>query len=269
MLIRWVRFAAVPLVLSLTVAGALAGEVTAFGPGERLEYVLKWAGIPAGDSVMKVVRGDPVEGVFLYQVISTAKSRSLVDVFYKVRNRYETHIFPLDGLTRRYIFAMDEGGKKKNRLLLFDQDKHLVTRIVQEEGETQSQVYEIMENCNDNLSSLYSMRNQEFEVGDSLNFNVFEGKKNWELVVDVLAEEEVEVRAGKFTTLKVHPKLKFEGIFRRKGELHVWMTKDRHHIPVLMRSQVRIGNIDAELEAFTLGKDADQAPGDHSRGEAE
>ena len=246
--------AAALLVLSLTAAHASAGGVTAFGPGERLEYVLKWAGIPAGDSVMKVVAGDPFEGEVLFEVVSTARSRSLVDVFYKVRNRYETHILPSDGLTRRYIFAMNEGGKKKNRLLLFDQEQHTLTRIVQEAGETQSQVYEIPENCQDNLSSLYAMRNEDFEVGDSLTFFVFEGKKTWELVVDVLAEEKVEVRAGRFTTLKVHPKLKFEGIFRRKGELHVWMTKDRHHVPVLMKSQVRIGSIDAELVDYTLGR---------------
>ncbi len=238
----------------LAASQAWAEGVTAFAPGERLEYVLKWAGIPAGDSVMEVVKEGDLDGVPLYQVISTARSRSLVDVFYKVRNRYETHISPEDGLTRKYFFAMNEGGKKKNRLLLFDQDRHVVTRIVQEEEKTQSTIYEIPEKCHDNLSSLYSMRNEDFSVGDSLTINVFEGKKTWELVVDVLGEEVIEVKAGKFETYKIHPKLKFEGIFRRKGQLHVWMTKDPHHIPVLMKSEVRIGSIDAELVRFTLGE---------------
>jgi len=252
---RKIRFAGgVFWVLLLAPIQAAAEPVTAFGPGERLEYVLKWSGIAAGDSVMEVVSGDPHEGAALYQVISIATSRSLVDVFYKVRNRYETHIFPLDGLTRKYLFAMNEGGKKKNRLLLFDQDAHTVTRIVQEEGEVQSEVYEIPENCHDNLSSLYAVRNQELRVGDSLTINVFEGKKTWELVVDVLAQEDIEVKAGRFTTFKVHPKLKYEGIFRQKGELHVWMTTDRNHLPVLMKSEVRIGSINAELVRYQLGK---------------
>jgi len=253
-------------VLFLITAQAGAGEVTAFAPGERLEYVLKWAGIAAGDSVMEVVKGDYHDGEALYQVISTARSRSLVDVFYKVRNRYETHIFPRDGLTRKYLFAMNEGGKRKNRLLLFDQDMHQVTRIVQEEEKTQSRVYEIPENCHDNLSSLYAMRNEDFKVGDSLSINVFEGKKTWELVVDVLAEEEIQVKAGKFDTYKIHPKLKFEGIFRRKGDLHVWMTRDPHHIPVLMRSEVRIGSIDAELVRFTLGEKPGEVPAGSAAG---
>jgi hypothetical protein len=226
--------------------------VTAFAPGERLEYVITWAGIAAGDSVMEVVEGDPVNGTPLYRIISTAKSRSLVDVFYKVRNRYESHIHPADGLTRKYIFNMNEGGKRKNRVLIFDQTRRIVTRIIREGEQTQSQIYVIPEASQDNLSSLYAMRNENFKAGDSLVFRVFEGKKNWELIVDVLAEEEIEVKAGKFRTLKVHPKLKFEGIFRRKGELHMWMTDDERHIPVLMKSQVKVGSINAELVRYTI-----------------
>jgi hypothetical protein len=111
----------------VVVAGnhARAGGVGAFLPGERLEYVLKWGGIAAGDSVMSVVQGEPLGNAPTLRVISTAKSRSLVDVFYKVRNQYETHIDPSSGYPRKYIFAMNEGGKTKNRVLLFDQDRRL------------------------------------------------------------------------------------------------------------------------------------------------
>lgn len=271
-LVRIMRFLGILLVVLVivTLAGAVqAGEVTAFSPGERLEYVLKWTGIAAGDSVMEVVQGDSVGGVSLYRIISTAESRALVDVFYKVRNSYETHIHPLDGLTRKYVFSMHEGGKRKNRVLIFDQDRHIVTRILREEGQTQSKIFEIPYGCQDNLSSLYALRNKHFEVGDSIVFPVFEGKKNWEIVIDVLAAEEIEVKAGTFRTLKVHPKLKFEGMFRRKGELHVWLTDDQWHIPVLMKSEVRIGSIDAELVRYKLGDGISTVPSRVDNGEEE
>jgi hypothetical protein len=134
--------------------------------------------------------------------------------------------------------------------------RRFVTRIIQEKDQTQSQIYEIPRGSHDNLSVLYALRNEELKVGNSLLFRVFEGKKNWELIVDVLGEEEIRVGAGTFQTLKVHPKLKFEGIFRRKGELHVWVTRDPRHIPVLMKSKVRIGSINAELVRFTVGEAA-------------
>jgi len=227
-------------------------RVRAFGPGEKLSYVLKWAGVPAGDSVMEVVEGEYSGGANLYRVISTAKSRSLVDVIYKVRNRYETHIHPFDGLTRKYVFDMREGGKREDRLLIFDQNKLSVTRILKKKGDVQIKDYEIPLYTQDNLSALYALRNEPLRVGDSLTYRVFESRKNWELVIDVLATEEVEVRAGRFRTVVVHPKLKFEGIFRRKGELLVYMSDDEWHIPVLMKSKVSIGSINAELESFRL-----------------
>ena len=266
------RFFLLLSVVSLCfVPGSLArtGEVVAFLPGERLEYVLKWGGIAAGDSVMEVVHGEPVKDVPTFRIISTAKSRSLVDVFYKVRNQYETHLDALSSLPRKYVFAMNEGGKRKNRVLLFDQDRHFVTRIIREKERTQSRIYEIPEGCHDNLSSLYAMRNEDFQVGDSLTFRVFEGKKNWDLVVDVLVKETITVKAGEFRTVKIHPKLKFEGIFRRKGELHVWMTDDKWHIPVLMKSEVRIGSINAELVRFRVGDGAEDARDRISAGETE
>jgi len=242
------------MVLPVSVASMAAAQgVKAFEPGERLEYVLKWAGIAAGDSVMEIVEGEYIDGAYVYRVISRARSRSLVDLIYKVRNRYETHIHPSDSLTRRYVFNMKEGGKKEKRLLIFEPENLSVTRILQKKGNTQSQDYEILPQTHDNLSALYALRNESLQVGDSVTYRVFESRKNWELVIDVIAAEELQVKAGRFRTVVVHPKLKFEGIFRRKGELHIYMTDDQWHIPVLMKSKVKIGSIDAELVRFTLG----------------
>ncbi|MDF1535046.1 MAG: DUF3108 domain-containing protein [bacterium] len=249
------------LILLLGASSLLPAEgVTAFGPGERLEYVLKWAGIPAGDSVMEIVEGDVVDGAVLYRVISTAESRSLVDVVYKVRNRYETHIHPADGLTRKYDFNMREGGKRRKRTLIFDQNALTVTRIITNKDEVQSQVYEIPVGTQDNLSSLYALRNMDLVVGEPVNLRVFEGKKNWELEVDILAEEEVKVRAGTFRTWKIHPKLKYEGLFRRTGDLIIWVTRDQYRIPILMKSKVRVGSIDAELKSYVLADGVSVSP---------
>ena len=249
------------MVLPVSVTAQATGQgVIAFEPGERLEYVLKWSGIAAGDSVMEIVEGDYINEAFIYKVISTAKSRSFVDLIYKVRNHYETHIHPLDGLSRKYLFNMREGGKRAKKALIFDQDNHIVTRILRKNDQTQSKVYEIPESTQDNLSALYALRNESLKVGESVTYRVFESRKNWELVIDVIAAEETKVKAGTFRTVVVHPKLKFEGIFRRKGELHVYMTDDQWHIPVLMKSKVKIGSIDAELVRFTLGGDEKTIP---------
>jgi hypothetical protein len=155
---------------------------------------------------------------------------------------------------------MREGRKRRKRTLIFDQNALTVTRIITRKDEVQSRVYEILEGTQDNLSSLYALRNMDLVVGESVALKVFEGKKNWELEVDILAEEEIKVRAGTFRTWKIHPKLKYEGLFRRTGDLIVWVTKDKYRIPVLMKSKVRIGSIDAELKSYQLAEGVGLAP---------
>jgi hypothetical protein len=229
-----------------------ANPVKAFGPGERLEFVLKWAGIVAADSVMTVEGGKDARGRTIYKVISTAESRAVIDMIYPVRNRYESHISPHDGLPRKYIYHMKEGSKNRDRIFLFDQRRMMVKRIEKTTDDTTNQIFEIEGPTHDVLSSLYAMRNMDFNVGQSVTFKVFDNRKNYELEVEVLAREEVEVGAGRFMTIKVQPKLKFEGIFRRKGSLYVWMTDDENHIPVLMKSKVSVGSIVAELVRYTI-----------------
>jgi len=231
---------------------AKTGPVEAYGPGEYLEFVLKWAGIVAGDSTMIVENYTGEEEKEIYRIISTAKSRSLVDIIYKVRNRIESYIDPASGLTLKYVVNSREGGRRKKRVLIFDQNRQLVTRIVREKGKITSDLYEIPEYVHDSLSSFYAIRDEELNVGDRIQFMVFEGRKNWELVVDVLAREEITVRAGTFKTIKIHPLLKYEGIFRRKGELFVWVTDDEMKMPVLMKSKVRVGSIVAELARYSF-----------------
>jgi hypothetical protein len=231
---------------------AKTGPVGAYGPGEYLEFVLKWAGIVAGDSTMSVetYTGEGKEKV--YRIVSKAKSRPYLDIFYKVRNRIESYINPENSLTHKYVVNSREGGRRKERVLVFDQNRHLVTRIVREKGETISDLYEIPESVHDSLSSFYAIRDEELNVGDRIQFMVFEGRKNWELIVDVLAREEIKVRAGTFKTIKIHPLLKYEGIFRRKGELFVWVTDDEVRMPVLMKSKVKVGSIVAELTRYSF-----------------
>ncbi|NOY87614.1 MAG: DUF3108 domain-containing protein [Deltaproteobacteria bacterium] len=247
-------------VLALTSPVPYAHSQSAFAPGEKLDFVLKWNGIAAGDSTMSVEKMPPSGGKSLFRIVSTAKSRSLIDIIYPVRNRYESHFDPVSGLPQKYIARMREGGKRSDRVLIFDQKRHIVTRIEKKDGRTKSRIYKILPSTQDTLSSLYVMRNETLRVGDRVGFRVFESRKNYELIVEVLGKEEIKVAAGRFQTLKIHPILKYEGIFRRKGDLFIWITDDSRHIPVLMKSKIAVGSISAELAGYTYGDEADDSP---------
>jgi hypothetical protein len=70
----------------------------------------------------------------------------------------------------------------------------------------------------------------------------------------VLERETISVPAGKFDCLVLEPLLTATGIFKHEGSIKVWVTDDRLHMPVLMKSKVLVGSIHAELEDYRLGE---------------
>ena len=45
----------------------------------------------------------------------------------------------------------------------------------------------------------------------------------------------------------VRPELPTDGLFRRSGELLVWITDDQNRVPVRMETVVPLGRVTAEL----------------------
>ncbi len=112
---------------------------------------------------------------------------------------------------------------------------------------------DIPSNVLDVLSSLYYIRSLPLEVGKSFTIDVHSGEKTWPLVVNVKKLEKVKVKAGKFMCYRVEPVLRERGIFISKGKkLEVWLTADARHMPVLMRSEIFIGHVSAELVKMTV-----------------
>ncbi len=226
------------------------GPILAFSPGEKLEFVLYWMGIAAGDSLMEVDRQALPGGKEAWRVSSVTTSRSVTDLVYRVRNRYETWLDPASGLSLKYVIHQDEGGRKKDQVQVHDQERSEVTLLVKQKGASTSRIFPVPRGSIDTLAALYLIRDQKLAPGDRISFPVFEGRKIWELIVEVAGREEVETGAGKFSTLKLHPRIKHEGIFRRKGDLFVWVTDDDRRMPVLMKTSVPVGSITAELVGY-------------------
>ena len=51
--------------------------------------------------------------------------------------------------------------------------------------------------------------------------------------------------------IKVEPILDGDGIFQASGRLFIWFTDDSKRLPVLMKSEIIVGSIKAELIDFS------------------
>lgn len=216
-----------------------------FSIPERLNYDLTWAGVKAGEASLEVIDGG---GELI--IISTAKSAKWLSIFYTVDDRIESRLLKntstgIIGQPVNYRLKLREGRHRKNKEVVFDHHNSKVTYIDYIDKEKKE--FDVPPITFDAISSFYYLRTLPLEVGKSVYVTIFDSKKVWNVEVKVLRKERVEVPAGVFDAIVVKPLMKSEGIFARKGDIHIWLTDDERRIPVRLKTKVKVGSINADL----------------------
>ena len=100
----------------------------------------------------------------------------------------------------------------------------------------------------DTLSGIYFLRNRQLQVGKTETLHIFDSESYADVPVEILRRE--TVRLPNFTTvdtLVVQPLQKSAGIFRRTGDILIWMTDDVNKVPVKIVTSVALGTVTVEL----------------------
>ncbi len=215
-----------------------------FATPEKLIYDLTWTGIKAGTASLELRNdGDKVK------ILSTAQSAQWVSVFYTVNDQVESTLVkksPEDVVQpAQYRIKIREGRHRRDKEIIFDCDQSKAYYIDHLKNERKD--LEITPPVFDALSGFYYVRSLKLSVGQPVYITILDNKKVWNVEVQVLKKEKITLPTGTFDTIVVKPLLKSEGIFSRKGEIFIWLTDDKKHIPVKMQTKVAIGSITATL----------------------
>jgi hypothetical protein len=235
----------------------------AFREGELLEYVIKWGIVTGGHSSLNVKGIEKLGDRMAYHIVTEAQSIGIVSTFYKTHDRNETWLDVPSLITLRYEKHIHEGKYRVEAAIDFDQVNHQYydysNRL--DKGTTEYAQGPIPPYVMDVLGSMYYIRTQPLSVGQTFVIDVYDGKKIWPLIVKVEKKEKIKVAAGKFECFRVEPTLREPGVFISKGKkLQVWMTTDTPHMPVLMRSEIFIGHVAAELVKYRLDSTSPTPP---------
>lgn len=218
-----------------------------FGAGERLTFEIKYGFVSAGTAMMAIPDIVRERGHTCYHIVSVAESNPVFSVFFTVRDVAESYLDVRRLVPLRFEKHLREGDFRADDVVLFDRDRHIA--LYPKKG----QVVPLAYDAQDILSSLYYVRMMDLRVGTPVYIENHADKKNYPLEIRVLKEERVRVPAGEFDCIVVEPVMRTTGLFRHKGTLTVWLTKDPSHIPVLMKSKVAIGSVSAVLTKLERG----------------
>jgi hypothetical protein len=226
-----------------------------FSPGEKLTFQLKWVFIPVGEAVLEVLPIETRSGINAYHFVLTAKTNSFFDKLYKVRDRIDAYTDV--EMTRSVLYKkiQREGKRKRDVVVNFDWQK---SQAQYSNFNKKQAPIELLPGSFDPLSAFYFMRLSDLKNA-VLKRPVTDGKKCVIGRVTVIKRETIRVEGNTYDTYLIEPELKhIRGVFEKSKDarIQLWVTADRRHIPVKIKSRVVVGTFVGELvtaEGLTSG----------------
>jgi hypothetical protein len=223
---------------------------SAYKDGEWLSFKIKYGWFNTSKATLEV-RKTRLNNKDVNHIIGNGKSVGLLDVFFKVRDRYETYINQ-DELPVKFVRKIDEGGYKKDKELYFNHNSRRVKVIDHKSGTTES--FDFKYNTQDMLSAFYKLRNsidiETLKVGQEFRLNMFFDNENYDFKTKFLGYEVLDSKFGRVACLKFRPYVKAERIFEAQESLTFWITADQNKIPLKIEAELAVGSLTAELDGF-------------------
>lgn len=244
--------------LGLLAAGALAQSELrcpsrpdslvnrAFQVGEHLVYAVKYMGITAGIATMSVEDTVRLGDHLCYVITNRTQSTKEFSVVYKVDDRATSWLDAERFVSRRFEKHLREGDYRADQVVWFFQERNVAFYPSKNlEVSTPACVMDV-------LAALYYVRLLPLEPGQEILLDHHDNRKNYPLLVKVHRRERVNTDAGTFACVVVEPLMRVPGLFKHKGTIMVWMTDDERHMPVLMKSKIPVGSVNAVLTDYRV-----------------
>jgi len=215
-----------------------------FKSGEKLTYDARWLWFDAGRVVTEIssVEGDP-DGRLLRFTLHTTTIGFVAKLF-QMDDHFESVWDTKAMVPRTFSVKIRESTAKKDLKLDFNHEGGKVTVI---KDDNDPEVMDLSAGAQCFLSAGHFTRTRKLVPKKSIRFPVFEDNKNYDAVVKVLRKERIKVLGGLVDTVKINPKIKYEGAFQSKGDLYVWMTDDEYKVPVKLRINILVGEFTFNL----------------------
>lgn len=207
---------------------------------ELLTYRISMLGIGVGTAQLEASREKGEVRITLH-----IRSNAALSQWYPVDDSVETRHIGGDFILSR--IRQREGAFRGDRgFTLFLRDKSVfwidrLRNLSVQEPLPDSAVVDI-------LSGLYYLRNQPLEVGKPVLLELFDSNRYAPTTVVVLGKEHLRLPGlREVDTVLINPQLKTEGIFRRTGDILIWLTDDQKRVPVRVETRIPLGKVTAEL----------------------
>ena len=208
--------------------------------GEYSEYTISFRGLKVGSAHLEILEKRQIDKKDVFHIIGKGRTTLFFDVFFKVRDVYETYLDISKIRPVKFFRDIYEGGYKKKQMYIF---KHSEEKVFYKD--TQQDIYKTTQ---DMLSSLYFARTFN---KDTLNKNtsfyipIFMDEENHFLEIRYLYNEEVLTKFGKINCMVFNPKMQEGRVFEDGETMKIWISDDENHLLIKVETKIWAGLIKA------------------------
>lgn len=228
----------------------------AFQSGEWFKFKMSYSGwFKAGEATLKVDE-KKLNGKTVYHVVGKGKTTGAVNLFFKVRDRYESYFDKETGAPYKFIRKIDEGGHTKDIEIEFNHEEQKA--VVNNKKHKKVKTIATEEDVQDMVSMYYYLRNSinidELKIGDEIKTNMFFDEENYGFKLKYLGKETIKVDVNdskvKVKSLKFRPYVMAGRVFKEEESLTLWVSADKNKIPLKIKADLAVGSLRADLVQF-------------------
>ncbi|HEY4743378.1 MAG TPA: DUF3108 domain-containing protein [Desulfuromonadaceae bacterium] len=224
---------------------------------EKLTYQITMLGIPIGNAELEAKYENGETSITL-----RVKSNAAISSVFPVDDVVETR--HLDGRFIMTNVKQREGDFRSDEMFAINPGKKSVSWMDNIRGRSLKMPLPT-DDVLDTLSGIYYLRKRQLQVGRTETLHIYDSETYADVPVEILSREEMRLpNLTKVNALVVRPLQKTAGIFRRTGDVLIWMTDDDHKVPVKIVTSIALGKVTADLVSAE-SKPFDAEPKDTSR----
>jgi hypothetical protein len=237
------------------VALADGEESIPFSVGEKLTYQIFWGPFVVGRGTLSVAGIEPVDGHDCYHLVAKAKTSGLAEFLFPVDSTAESWLDCAGLFARKYHEDRTEGKHHKDNDTHFDyasKETVMKSRINGREHRTP-----LDQHVQDVVSSLYYVRTQKLLLDSEQSFMINAANTNYNVTIRPDLRKKMWVRpVGDVQALRVEPTPTLNIVSANKGRMWFWLSDDARHLPLLVSTELKLGNAKLVLFSITPGNPA-------------
>lgn len=230
----------------------------AFRDGESFTYRVSFAIFSKAGEITIAAHEEEQDGRKIVRVTTTTKSRGFVRGVYAFDNEAEILI---DQASGRLISVKESGSDPKRATdseTKFDYEKRIARHEDRVRTERTTDIPIPDGDPLDLISALVQTRDWDMKPGDQRDVLVHFGRDLYPLTIHAEKYEEVRTPLGRYKTLVLVPRMEKDpkGLFKRGGEIKVWIAQDDSKLPVKMQLVLKYGTASLLLSEYQAPKPA-------------